>query len=69
MIRKAKTHAALDKFHRVIMDAALGTDGMDTDNVGMFERCGRASLVLEPLELLIVQHSGQRQDLQRNSAA
>ena len=60
---------ALDELHRVVVDAALAADGVDRDDVRVVERGGGAGFVLEAGELLLVEHRGERQHLQRDAAA
>ena len=54
---------AFDQLHRVVMDSAFDADGVDGDDVGVVECSGRAGLVLEAVELLLVEHGCEWQDL------
>ena len=60
---------AFDELHRVVVDAAFDADGVDGDDVRVVERGGGAGFVLEAGQLLLVEHRGERQDLQRDAAA
>ena len=50
-----------DILHRVEVDAALGADAEDRDDVGVVQVGGRLRLILEALELTGVQRGRERQ--------
>ncbi len=55
-----------DVLHGIEVDRPLTSDRVDLHDVRMFERSGRAGLVLEPLKLPLVEHGGEGQDLERD---
>jgi hypothetical protein len=60
---------ALDVLHGVIVDAALGADGEDGDNVRVMELGGGEGFVAEALKLARVEDRSERKDLERDAAA
>jgi hypothetical protein len=61
--------AAFDELHGVIVDAALATDCVDRNDVGVLEGRGGASFVLEAGKLALVEHGGERENLEGDTAA
>ena len=59
--------AAIDKLHRVVMNAALGAHGMDRHDVRVMQERGSLRLGLEPLKLARVQRGGERQNLESDT--
>ena len=54
---------ALDKLHRIIVHAALATDGKDWHDMRMVQMRGRFRLVAKALQLPAVRAGGKRQNL------
>ena len=59
----------VDVLHRIVVDAALTTYGVDSDDVRVLQRSGGVGFVLEPLEAPRIQDRRKGQHLQRHAAA
>ena len=60
---------AFDELHRIVVDATLCSDRVDRDDIGMVERGSGPGFVFEAGQLLLVEHRGERQHLERHAAA
>ena len=60
---------AVDESHRKIVHSSLAADRIDRHDVRMFQRRRGPGLVLEPLQLLFVEHAGKGQHFERHRAA
>jgi hypothetical protein len=57
----------VDILHGVVVDAALATDEIDVNNVGVVQVGGGLHLPFEPLELLGIKHPGKGQHLESHA--
>ena len=60
---------AFDELHRVEVDAAIGTDGVDRHDVGVVQLAGRAGFVAEACQAALIEHRREGQHLQGHAAA
>ncbi len=59
--------SAFDITHRVVVDASLGADLIDGNDIAMLQLGGGPSFVLKSLDDSLIQHAGERQYLDRDS--
>ena len=68
LVDRGLQRLAVDVLHRVVVDAVLLADGEDRHDVRMVQLGGRLGFVAEAGDLPLVEHRGERQDLERHAA-